>query len=132
MTRALVTIAVMVGAVVAVATTGGASDGGAGVSPAQTSESCVPRASNSRGHRTTRPAAKRVVERYAGRTLDRCEGVEGMGVGAKTPGDRPPRSGEKVHHIAIYLRDEDSRPPSTRSIAGVRIVYSVTGPFEPQ
>ena len=131
MTRTLVAIAAVLGAVLAAASTGGATDRGAGVTAAQ-SESCVPRASNSRGHRTTHPAAKRVVERYAGRVLDRCEGVEGMGVGAKTPGDRPPRSSEKVHHIAIYLRDEDSRPPNTRSIAGVRIVYAVTGRIEPQ
>lgn len=129
--RVLVATALVVGALVAVASTSGASGGGQDTAAAQ-SESCVPRASNSKGHRTTHPAARRVVERYARRTLERCDGVEGMGVGAQTPDDRPPRSDEKVHHITIYLRDRASRPPRTRSIAGVRIVYSITGPITPQ
>jgi hypothetical protein len=104
--------------------------GGSGLSAAQ-SESCVPRGSDGKGHRTTRPRAREVVERYARRTMDRCDGVVGMGVGAKTEGNRPAASSEKVHHIAIYLRDPGSKPPNTRSIAGVRIVWVVTGEFTP-
>lgn len=96
------------------------------------SESCVPRGSDGKGHRTTHKAAKRTVKRYASATMQRCDGVEGMGVGAKTQGDRPPDPGEKVHHIAIYLRDAESRPANTRSIAGVRIVWVVTGTIEAQ
>ena len=101
-------------------------------SGAAQSESCVPRGSDSKGHRTTHKAAKRTVKRYVSRTMERCPGVEGMGVGAKTAGDRPPDPEEKVHHIAIYLRDAESKPANTRSIAGVRIVWVVTGQFEPQ
>ena len=127
--RILVATALLLGALVIVAS--GAATGGDGVTAAQ-SESCVPRGSDSRGHRTTYKAARRTVKRYASRTIDRCEGVEGMGVGAETPNDRPPRSEEKVHHIAIYLRDADSKPPNTRSIAGVRIIYVITGEFEAQ
>jgi hypothetical protein len=100
------------------------------VTSAADSKSCVPRGSNGKGHYTRHPAAKRTVERYATRTLERCDGVEGMGVGAL--GDRPPKDSNKVWFIEFYLRDSDSMPPNTRSIAGVRIIYVITGPIEAQ
>jgi hypothetical protein len=116
--RALVATVSLLAVLVAATSTGAAQ-----------SESCVPRGSDSKGHRTTHKAAKRVVDRYSLETMKRCDGVVGMGVGAKTEGNRPPAADEKVHHITIFLRDAESKPPNTRSIAGVRIVWRVTGEF---
>ena len=118
MVRALVGTTALLGVLIAACSTGAAG-----------SDACVPRGSDSKGHRTTHKAAKRVVERYSLETMKRCDGVVGMGVGAKTEGNRPPAADEKVHHITILLRDAESRPPNTRSIAGVRIVWRVTGEF---
>jgi hypothetical protein len=128
--RGVVATGVVLGMLIVATSTAAASDGHDPVGAAK-HETCVPRGSHGRGHTTTRARARRVIERYARETMQRCDGVEGMGVGAQTPENRPPRDEERVHHIAIYLRDPASKPPHARSIAGVRIVYVVTGTFGP-
>lgn len=128
--RALLVSGLVLSLLVVLVPAGGASDRGQATGAA--AGSCVPRSSKGKGHRTVYSRARRVVKRYARETMDQCSGVEGMGVGALTEGDRPPDEGEKVHHIVIYLRDRASRPPRTRSIAGVTIVYVITGPIVAQ
>ena len=97
---------------------------------AATGDSCVPKAGADKGKRVTQKRASKVVNRYARETLRDCDGVEGMGVGA--PGTTsPPDPKDKVFLVVVYLRDKASKPAETRSIAGVRIKYYVTGPFIP-
>jgi hypothetical protein len=94
------------------------------------SDSCVPRASKSRGDAATLKRAQKIVKRHASETM-RCNGVQGMGVGA-ADGVTTPDPATREHVIVIYLRDKASRPKRAKSIAGVTIRYVVTGPITPQ
>jgi hypothetical protein len=94
------------------------------------SDSCVPRASKTRGEPATHARAKRVIDRYAFATINSCDGVEGMGVGA-ADGIAKPDPAKRQHVIVIYLRDKASRPKRAKSIAGVTIRYVVTGKITP-
>ena len=99
-------------------------------SEAAAKKSCVPKASKDRGAAVTRARAAAVVDKYAFKTIDRCNGVVGMGVGAAA-GVQQPDPDAAQHVIVIYLRDKASRPQRAKSIAGVTIRYAVTGPFVP-
>jgi hypothetical protein len=91
-------------------------------------DSCVPRASKSRGAPATYARAKKVVDRYGSKTIRECPGVVGMGIGAAAGVERPDPA-KREHVIVIYLRDRSSKPKRARSIAGVTIRYVVTGEF---
>jgi hypothetical protein len=91
--------------------------------------SCVPRASKDRGDAATLKRAQKIVKKYAFETIDSCNGVEGMGVGA-ADGVTTPDPKAREHVVVIYLRDRASRPKRAKSIAGVTIRYVVTGEFQ--
>jgi hypothetical protein len=93
-------------------------------------KSCVPKASKDRGSAVTRARAAAVVDKYALRTMQRCDGVVGMGVGA-AKGVQQPDPDAAQHVIVIMLRDKASKPRRARSISAVTIRYVVTGPFVP-
>jgi hypothetical protein len=90
--------------------------------------SCMPRASKQRGEAATLARAKKIVNRYAAETMRACDGVVGMGVGAKDGVERPDAD-RREHVIVVYLRDAESRPRRAKSVAGVTIRYVVTGEF---
>ena len=121
----------LVALLAAVGTAAACSDGAGKSAHAAQSGSCVPKGSTERGKFVTQARASRVVHRYARDTMSGCAGVEGMGVGARD-GESQPDPKDKVHRIVVYLRDPASKPADTRSIAGVRIKYQVTGPIQAQ
>jgi hypothetical protein len=93
-------------------------------------KSCVPKASKDRGTAVTRARAAAVVDKYALRTMQRCDGVVGMGVGA-AKGVQQPDPDAAQHVIVVYLREKASKPRRARSISGVTIRYVATGPIVP-